>query len=344
LRQALEIDPGHARAKAALDGLSSPAAAAPAAASPGAAGDDPSKRELVETYIREGRFQDAEGLVRAYQLEHAQSAWAWYVLGYSLYGQRKIGESIQALAQSLQLDIRNADAHKVLGRDLMIIGRFDAARIEFEQGARLNPKSAEMPYNLGKLYSIQDNWPDARRQFESAIRLNPAYMEAYDGLGFALEALGDDAGATANYKKAIELNEAGHAGFASPYVNMSALHNRTGDRQAAQEYARKALEANEKSDRALFQMAKAYEYQGDLAAAADALNRAISINPRASSYFYVLATVYRKLGKAEESRKAMEQFTRLDRESNELDQRRRDWIREEGQRVPTPHPEGEAHD
>jgi tetratricopeptide (TPR) repeat protein len=339
LRKALEIDPGHAQARATLDRLSSPLAAAPVAA-----GDDPGKMELAETYIREGRFQDVESLVRGYQSEHPQSAWAWYVLGYSLYGQRKIGESIQALARSLQLEIRNADAHKVLGRDLMIIGRFDAARVEFEQGARLNPKSAEMPYNLGKLYSIQDNWVDARQQFENAIRLNPTYMEAYDGLGLALEALGDDDGATANYKKAMELNQAGHAGFASPYVNMSALHNRTGDRQAAREYARKALEANERSDRALFQMAKACEYQGDLAAAADALNRAISINPRVSSYFYVLATVYRSLGKVEESRKAMEQFSRLDRESNELDQRRRDWIREEGQQVPAPRPEGGAHD
>src|SRR6185437_15636668 len=98
-------------------------------------------------------------------------------LGYSLYGQRKIGESIKALAQSLQLDVRNAEAHKVLGRDLMIIGRFDAAKVEFEQGARLDPASAEMPYNLGKLYSIQDNWPDARKQFEIAIRLRDTYME-----------------------------------------------------------------------------------------------------------------------------------------------------------------------
>ena len=66
--------------------------------------------------------------LRRYLAGQPKSAWAWYALGYSLYGQRKIGESIKALAQSLQLDVNNADAHKVLGRDLMIIGRFDAAR------------------------------------------------------------------------------------------------------------------------------------------------------------------------------------------------------------------------
>lgn len=282
----------------------------------------------IEHHIRQGNFAQAEQEARAYLASQPKSAWAWYALGYSLYAQKRIGDSIKALAQSLQLDVNNPDAHKVLGRDLMIIGRFDAAKIEFEQGKRLNPKSAEMPYNLGKLYSIQDNWADARREFEAAVRLDPAYMEAHDGLGFALEALGDDEGAAASYRKAIELCETRRAGFASPYVNMSALSNRSGEHAAALEYASKGLAANPQSDRALFHMAKAHEYQGDLKAAADALSRAIELNPRSSSYFYVLATVYRKLGKPDESRKAMESFTRLDRESNELEQKRRDFLSE----------------
>jgi tetratricopeptide (TPR) repeat protein len=87
------------------------------------------------------------------------------------------------------------------------------------------------------------------------------------------------------------MNESRHAGFASPYVNMSALSNRTGDRAAALDYARRALQANPNSDRALFQMAKAHEYEGDLNAAAEELNRAIAINSHSSSYFYVLSTM-----------------------------------------------------
>jgi tetratricopeptide (TPR) repeat protein len=109
---------------------------------------------------------------------------------------------------------------------------------------------------------------------------------------------------------------------------MSALSNRTGDRAAALEYARRALAVNPSSDRALFQIGKAYEYQGDLTAAADALKRAIDLNAHSSSYFYVLSGVYRKLGKTEESRKAIEEFSRLDRESNEVEQKRREILKE----------------
>jgi tetratricopeptide (TPR) repeat protein len=75
-------------------------------------------------------------------------------------------------------------------------------------------------------------------------------------------------------------------------------------------------------------MAKSLEYQGDLNGAADALTRAISINSRAASYYYVLAGVYRKLGRHEESRKAMQEFSRLNRESNEIEQKRREILKE----------------
>lgn len=279
--------------------------------------------ETIESYIRQGRFREVEPLIAEYLRNRPNSWWGWYALGYSQFGQQKIGDSIQSLSKSLQLNIRNAEAHKILGRDLMIIGRFDAARREFEEGIRLSPRSAEMHYNLGKLFSIQDDWTAARREFEKAVRLEESYAEAWDALGFALEALGDDAGAIADYQKAIQLNNS-----VSAHVNLSAYYNRTGDAPRALEYAQRALELNARSDRAWFQLAKARERRGELDAAIDSLNRAVGLNPHSSSYYYVLSGLYRRAGKTSESRQALEQFTKLDRQSNELEQKRRDILKE----------------
>jgi tetratricopeptide (TPR) repeat protein len=269
--------------------------------------------------------------------QRPKSSWGFYALGYSLFAQRKIGDAIQALARSLELDVRNAEAHKILGRTLMIVGRFDAAQLEFEQAIRYKPDSAEIRYNLGTLFSIQDNWEPARREFEAALRLDSSYMEAHDAMGFALEALGDDQGAILHYEKAIALNEARQGHFATAHVNLSALYNRAGNPEKALEYARKALELNPKSDAAWFQKAKADERQGRLAEAVDAVNQAISLNARASSYYYVLAGLYRHLGRAEESLKALDSFKRLDRETSELEKTRR---REYRANVVAPGPEG----
>ena len=74
-------------------------------------------------------------------------------------------------------------------------------------------------------------------------------------------------------EKAIALNDERHGPFAAPHVNLSAFYNRTGNPDAALEHARKALALDPKSDRALFQKARADERQGRLDEAVDALNQ-----------------------------------------------------------------------
>ena len=231
-RHALQLQPGSSEAQRYLEKLTSTKATP----------DDPTRLAELEKYIREGKFTDVEPLLAEYVKQRPNSSWGWYALGYSLFAQQKIGESIKALAKSLELDIKNAEAHKILGRNLMIIGRFDAARVEFEQGIRYKPDSAELHYNLGKLFSIQDDWESARKAFDEALRIDPSYIEALDALGFALEALGDDDGAVRTYRKAIALNEERRGSFASPQVNLSAYYNRTGNPERALEHAGKALE------------------------------------------------------------------------------------------------------
>ena len=313
-RKTVELNPGDDVARQKVEGLSP--RLAPAA-------DDPQRMSEFESYIRAGRFPELEPLLSDYLKQYPNSSWGWYALGYSYFAQRKIGDSIQALAKSLQLDVKNAEAHKILGRDLMVIGRYDAAQTEFEQGVQYEPQSAEMHFDMGKLYSIQDRWKDARDQFATALRLDPSYVEGLDGLGFAQDALGDDAGAVASYEKAIALDEARHGTLVSPRVNLSAHYIRKGNYEKALEYANEALKLDPKSDGALFQRARAREAMGQLKEAADDLNRAVALNPRASSYYYVLSQVDRRLGKVQESNKALDSFMRLEKETESLEKIRR---------------------
>ena len=146
----------------------------------------------------------------------------------------------------------------------MIIGRFDAAQIEFEHGLRYKPDSAELHYNLGKLFSIQDNWAPARKAFDAALKIDPGYIEAIDALGFALEALGDDDGRRGALPEG-DRAERSSARARSPraHVNLSAYYNRTDQpRQGARAARKAAIALDPKSDRAWFQKGRADEREG----------------------------------------------------------------------------------
>ena len=342
-QRAVDLNPGDLNSRQSVNRLSPPETPAqvPAGAdfanNTPSADDDPDKIAEFENFIRDNKYVEVEPLLAAYVKAHPASSWGWYALGYSQFAQKKIGDSIKSLAQCLSLNVKNADAHKILGRDLMIIGRFDAAQTEYEQAIRYAPNSSESHYDLGKLLSLQDNWLAARKQFENAISLDPGYIEAIDALGFAQEALGNDADAVQSYQRAIALNEQRQGKFVSAHVNLSAYYNRTGDSAKALDYAQKALALEPKSDAAWFQKARAEERKGQLQAAADSLNHAITLNSRSSSYYYVLSGIYRRLGNLEESKTALDSFTRLDQENSELEKTRRNISKTRG----APHPGGE---
>ena len=304
------------------------AAAALRARDSAAPPDDPATIKLFEDYVRRQQFKELEPLVIEYLKANPNSWWGHYVLGYAQFGQHRIGDSIAALAKSLQLNLKNAEAHQLLGRNLMMIGRYDAAQTELEQAVKLKPQSAEIRYDLAKIYSANDNYPPAKDQLEEALRLDPSYMEAYDALGFVMEASGDDAAALSFYKKAAEINDARGGNSASPYVSLAAYYNRTGDTKVALEYAQKAIQLNPKSAGGNFQLGRAFERQGQWAEAAEALNRAIAANPSASSYHYVLSGVYRRLGKTKEAQEQMEIFRKLEKDATDFEQKRRESRRE----------------
>src|SRR6266536_2226125 len=123
-RRALELNPSDAQAKHALEYYELPDNPVSVAKPTGAdTEDDQAKVAEFEGYIRQNRFQEVEPLLADYVSQRPTSAWGWYALGYSQFAQKKVGDSIRSLAKSLQLDIRNAEAHKMLGRDLMMVGR-----------------------------------------------------------------------------------------------------------------------------------------------------------------------------------------------------------------------------
>ena len=274
--------------------------------------DDPQRINLFFDYIRQNRFREVRPLIESYLKTHPNSWQAYYQLGYVYFRRPEAGRSIRALAKSLELNPLNADAHKILGLNHVMLGSLDDAEKHLQEAARLKPDSAEIRYLLGRVYYTRDSYPLARQEFEEAVRLDPTYVKAYDNLGLAWEALGNNAVAVENYHKAIELSRQQGLRYEWPYINLSTHYNRQNQPDQAVQFAEKAIEINPRAAHAHFEKGRALRTREEWEPAARALGRAIELDPRKAQYYYVLSYVYKRLGKEKASSEAMSMFRKLE--------------------------------
>jgi len=270
----------------------------------------------MENDIRAGKYLAVEPALRTYVQSHPSSWRARYDLGYVLFSVRagtepladRIKESITELSKSLQLNLNDADAHKILGLDLTMIQRDDLAEAEFEEAVRLDPRSAEMHYFLARHYMGQSRYPLAKSELETAIRLDPAYMKAYENLAITFDRMGNAGEALRLYLNAVALDKQQAEGWERPYLDLARFYDEQNNPDAALTYIRKALARNPKSDESFFELAKIEREKADWHAALDALQKAIVINPYQAEYYYLLGRTYRQLGRIDESKRAFENY------------------------------------
>jgi tetratricopeptide (TPR) repeat protein len=271
----------------------------------------------VEADIDANKFAESEPRLNGYIKDHPDSSRAHYDLGYVQFRTHQIGPSIRELSKSLELNPKNAEAHKVLALSCSIIGRYDLAEVELQEAARLEPESAEIHYFLARTYYTRGVYPLAKSEFETSIRLDSSNIKAYSNLGITLEALGDTDAALKNYTTAIQIEDRQERKSEWPYIYISAFYNRQKNADEALNYARKAVGINPASDTAYFEMAKAYRTQKQLQKSVEAARSAIAINSRMPDYYYVMGLVLRELGNQQASEEALEKYAQLQQHSND---------------------------
>lgn len=278
--------------------------------------DDVRRLAAIGTDIRDARYVAVEPILRDYLQEYPSSWRAHYDLGYVLFrihgGKLSLAdaikESIKELSRSLELNINNPDAHKILALDLVMIQRDDLAETEFKEAERLDPSSAEIHYFLGRHYMGQSNYILAKKELETAIQLDPTYMKSYENLGITMDMLGDEPAALTYYLKAIALNEKQAVPSELPYLDLSKLYHNQNKIDLAEDFALKALHINPHSDEAYFELARNYRERAEWGKAAEALTKAIAIDPYPAQYYFLLGRTYNMLGKQQQSREAFAKY------------------------------------
>jgi Tfp pilus assembly protein PilF len=139
-------------------------------------------------------------------------------LGTRLPGQSSSGNTVSEAARLRTLERAVADrpddpaARLSLARFLAARRRFDRARAQYVEAARLDPANAEAQANAGWLtYQLDGTAAQARAHLDAALAADDTYPEAHFFAGVVSLREGDPAGAVPSFQRFLTLVPAGPA-------------------------------------------------------------------------------------------------------------------------------------
>src|ERR1700678_4184203 len=246
-----------------------------------------------------GKFSEAGAALQEYRRKHPQSEDAPSLLGYVRVGEGKPADSLETLTAAAQLKAPTADDLKIVALDYVLLNDFDDAARYLAEALKRDPENAELLYHMGRVRYQQNRFDDAIAEFEHSLRLAPNDVKTQNNLGLSLEAENQTDAAVKAYRKAITLDQAAAVRSEQPYLNLGALLAKSNRAAEALELLQQAARMAPDSNRARYELGKAYFDLGQLEKAEPELQAAIRIEPKSREDHYLLGRIYQRLGKAE---------------------------------------------
>ncbi len=134
-----------------------------------------------------GRVDEAYTLVqRAYVLE-PNNALVHKLFGQVFARRQQADPAVQAYSRSLQLNVEDAETHKLLGDVWLFLRQQPLQAIpEYIQAVRYNPRDYEAHQRLAQSYERTQQFDLALRAYQEAVRLAPKQAAIIGPLQFAL--------------------------------------------------------------------------------------------------------------------------------------------------------------
>ena len=145
---------------------------------------------LGNTYLAQGRLDEAGEQYRKAILLLPQDCSPHYNLGLVFSAQGKPDKALNEYKAATKLKPDDPDVHDKLASLYGDIGLYDKAVTEADETIRLDPKYADAYFQKGYALAKTNNPQDAELAFRSAVRWNSKYALAYINLGLVLNTLG----------------------------------------------------------------------------------------------------------------------------------------------------------
>ena len=153
----------------------------------------------------------------------------YYQLGGRLEKNDRYDEASQLYRTALSKGIDSGRLHSRLADLLLRHGQKDAAIVEYEKAAQINPADLDSQNNLATAYLEKGRVADAERVFKWILANDPDYPAAQNGMGLVSIQKQDTAAARGYFEKAARLDP----DLVEVHMNLGLLYEMAGEKQRA---------------------------------------------------------------------------------------------------------------
>jgi serine/threonine protein kinase/Tfp pilus assembly protein PilF len=242
-------------------------------------------RQFIHQWSRSGleyarqMFRRAIEIDPEYALAHAGLADSCSLLYMNCDArEQNLTQGNAASRRALELGPDLAEAHLASGLAHSLSMRFKEAEREFEFAMKLDPKLFEAAYHYGRARFAQGEFAEGAKLFERACGLRPEDFQAPNFLAQCYLGMGKEEESRAMYRKALRLIderlELNPDDARASQLGATVAAN-IGEREAATNYARRALTINPDDPLLLYNISCMYALLGNPNEALDCLEKAV---------------------------------------------------------------------
>lgn len=191
-------------------------------------------------------------------------------------------------------NLKSAEVNAELGLRYMLQGKNDLALEKLNRALEQDPKSATAHHYLAELYRRLDEHEEADLHYRRSVDLDPQDSSARNNYGAFL--CGRRRYAQAEKQFLAVLKNPVYPGRAQTLENLGLCMREAGEQEKAEEYFRKALQADPRLPQALFVMAELSLARGNALSARAYLQRYAEAAPHTPQSLWLGIRVERLLG------------------------------------------------
>ena len=224
---------------------------------------------------------------------------------------QRLEPALQTVERLLRAEPKNADALKIQGDILYLLGREPEAEKSLLAALDIDPKHTASRYALARIYYQQSRFPEAVALFRQIIDQEPNNYRAHDNLALCYASLRQDADALKHFLKALDIVHKAHPEYDTVYANAANFFLDREQYDKAFQLGAEAAKRNPSSARNFFLTGKALVKLDKQDLSVRWFKQAADLDPTYTEPHYWLAQVYRKLGQNEEADQELKKFKEL---------------------------------